>query len=121
MRYLNFLIPVVVKTFIPDGRFGVITVITDLVILPAALWILNLYIVAKSPGTRVAVCSLFIGIGLVSGDLAGYTIWGISNRQWFHPDAETIWILSRLVVYHCVVGILFGFVVVVSRRLFKSQ
>ncbi len=84
LLYLNIGIPVIVKSFIPDGRYGVVTIITDLVLLPLVLLILNITIVLQKIETSFFRCSLFMLGGLLVGDLVGYVLWGLSSKQLPH-------------------------------------
>ena len=96
--YLNLLIPFIVKMFIPDGRYGSITIITDMIILPATLMILNITLYLNKIEPSFLKCCLLMLIGLLIGNLIGYIIWGFSTKNLLNPDAETLWIQKSLLI-----------------------
>ena len=108
--YLNFVVPIIVKIIIPDGRYGLLPIIiTDIIMLPITLAILNIFALAKRIETSYVKCFSFMLLGLLLGEFTGYTIWGISSKMFFRPDGETIWIMKSLIGYQiCFVLILFA-------------
>lgn len=106
--YLNLLLPFIIKIFIPDGRYGALTIITDIVILPLLLIMLNGVILIVKIEESFVKCCIFMMLGLVLGDLVGYVVWGISSGNLLKPDEETLHIIKSLILYHLgVVAILF--------------
>lgn len=97
--YFNLFIPFIIKVLIPDGRHGTITIITDTIVLPTALMVLNIIVLVNKVSSP-AKCFIFMLLGLILGDLVGYIIWGISSKNLLNPDAETIWINKSLFLYH---------------------
>ena len=105
--YINFLFPIIIKIFIPDGRMGLLTLVTDFLIIPLALLFLNIYLLnTKILLSPYKACAFMLG-GLLLGDLVGYLMWGFSSKNLLSPDAETLWIVQRLVIYHIVFSIAF--------------
>ena len=117
--YLNFIIPVVTKMFIPDGRYGSLTIITDTIILPATLALLNIAFVIKNPEISYVKYFSFMLIGLLLGDSIGYLIWGISSKNLLKPDAETLWITRSLLLYHVAAVVVVFFLLLISRSLIQ--
>lgn len=109
--YFNLIIPFIVKIFIPDGRYGALTIVTDTIILPVSLVALNIAIFFSEIEASFLKCSLFMLTGLLLGNFVGYIIWGISSKNLLKPDAETAWITKSLIIYHaCFVIILYAMV-----------
>ena len=119
LTWLSLAIPFIVKLFIPDGRFGRITVVTDLVILPLVLCVLNLVLLVKGVAS-VTKSSLLILCGLLLGDAVGYLVWGLSSKRLFSPDGPTVSVYVYLVGYHVVVVVL-SFVVFLFVKWFKTR
>jgi hypothetical protein len=105
--YLNILVPVIIKAIIPDGRYGLVTIVTDLIVLPMLLLALNVYLLVKTIEISYLKCFSFMLLGLLLGNLAGYIIWGISSKKLFNPDGETIWIMKSLIIYHVSLVLIF--------------
>ncbi len=98
--YLNLAIPFITKFFIPDGRYGALTIITDTAVLPSILLALNIVLFLGRMESSLLRCAIFMFLGLVLGNFVGYIVWGITNKSLLHPDAETVWIAKKLLVYH---------------------
>ena len=73
---LNLLIPLVIKFFIPDGRFGSLTIVVDFIILPIGLLIMNILLVNNKVCSSFTMSCLFMLVGLLLGNLMGYFMWG---------------------------------------------
>lgn len=124
--YLNLAIPsalmampFILRMVVPDGNYGVIAIISYTIILPLVLTILNISIFVTKIETSFLKCSLFMLVGLFLGNIIGYMIWGISTKNFFKPDAETVWVVKSLIIYHiCFVVILF---IIVSGAKFSTQ
>lgn len=117
--YLNLAIPFIVKICIPDGRYGSLTIIVDTIALPVSLILLNIVIFLNRIEVSFLKYSLFMLGGLLLGDFIGYFIWGITSKNLFNPDAETVWVVKSLIIYHiCFVVILF---IIVSGAKFLTQ
>ncbi|WP_155324684.1 hypothetical protein [Desulfosarcina ovata] len=97
---LNFIIPIIIKTFIPDGRYGSLTINVDLFIIPISLLILNLSALLFSKRKEFFRSFILMFFGMNIGDLVGYTIWGLSNSRLLNPDPKTILLFKGLVLYH---------------------
>ncbi len=98
--FLNLAIPFVVKLIIPDGRYGMITIVTDLFVLPISLLLINIFLVVKRIEKSVLKLASFNLFGLALGNLTGYAVWGISRGRLFNPDGQTIYIILQLLKYH---------------------
>ncbi len=96
---LNLIIPFIVTILIPAGRFGSLTIIVDTIILPGVLSLLNLFLVLKNIESPLR-CFLFMLLGLLLGVATGYIVWGVSSKNFFTPDAETIWIIGKMITYY---------------------
>jgi hypothetical protein len=110
--YLNLAVPFIVKLFIPDGRCGNLTILTDFIVLPLMLTILNIVILLNKISVSHIKCFSLMLIGLLLGNAIGYIIWGISSKRLLKPDGETLWIIKSLSIYHIcyVIGIFILFV-----------
>lgn len=112
--YLNILIPFIIKIFIPDGRYGTISLSVDFVILPLVLFVLNIVIIIRKIEKSLFKCFFLMLSGLTFGQMIGYLVWGISNNRLFTPDAETIIIVKGIVLYQiCATIILFVLAILV--------
>lgn len=112
--YLNLVLPFIVKIFIPDGRYGSITIVTDTILLPIILIILNISVFLNKIEVSILKLAIFMLLGLLLGNVVGYIIWGISSKHLFNPDAETQWINKALILYHiCLVAIFLSVVYIV--------
>jgi hypothetical protein len=89
----------IVKVFVPDGRYGIVTVVTDTILLPLMLCVLNIVLILKGV-TSVAKSSLLMLCGLLLGDAVGYLIWGVSSKRFLRPDGPTVTIYVYLIGYH---------------------
>ena len=97
---LNVFIPWSIKIIIPDGRYGIITIFTDLIILPFILLLLNILFFLRGIEHSILKVSFYMSSGLILGDITGYIIWGISSKKLFNPDYVTFGIIQRLLIYH---------------------
>lgn len=105
--YLNILISVIVKVIVPDGRYGIITLAVDFLILPLSLIILNIYLIQSKAESSLLKCFAFMLVGLLLGNVVGYIIWGITSKMLMSPDPETILISQKIAVYHIIVCVVF--------------
>ncbi len=106
--YLNILIPVILKVLVPDGRYGVISLAVDFIILPLALIILNIYLIQSKIESSLLKCFVLMLIGLLLGNAVGYVVWGITSKNLLSPDAETLVISKGIVLYHIAVCFIFA-------------
>ena len=102
LSWLNLVAPFIVKLFIPDGRYGIITVVTDTVVLPLVLCGLNIVLILKG-GASLAKSSLLMLCGLLLGDAVSYLLWGLSSKRLLRPDGPTVSIYAYLIGYHVAV------------------
>lgn len=108
LTYLNILIPVILKILVPDGRYGVITIVVDFIILPLSLIILNIYLIQSKTESLLLKCFALMLVGSLLGNAVGYIIWGISSKNLMSPDAETLVISKAIVLYHIAVCLIFA-------------
>lgn len=108
LLYLNFLIPVILKALVPDGRYGIITLAVDFIIFPLFLIILNVYLIQSKTGSSLLKCFIFMLLGSLLGDAVGYVVWGITSRNLISPDAETLVISKAIVLYHVAACFIFA-------------
>lgn len=117
--YFNLIIPFIIKIFIPDGRYGAVTIVTDMIILPVGLAAFNIVIFLNKIEASFLKCSLFMLTGLIFGNFVGYMIWGISSKNLLNPDAETVWILKSLIIYQVCFAIILYVVVIGGKFLIQ--
>jgi len=98
--WLNILLPVTIKVFIPDFRYGVIPEIaSELTTVPLGLIILNAWLYHKQIEKSLFKCFVFMLIGLTSGELTGYLRWGFDSGKLLKPDNMTIFFASSILAY----------------------
>ncbi|PIQ87554.1 MAG: hypothetical protein COV74_00335 [Candidatus Omnitrophica bacterium CG11_big_fil_rev_8_21_14_0_20_45_26] len=98
--WLNILLPVIVKVFIPDFRYGVIpAIVSELTTVPLSLIILNAWLYHRQVEKSLFNCFVFMLIGLTSGELTGYLRWGLDSGKLLKPDNMTIFFASSILAY----------------------
>ena len=118
--FLNILIPIGIKFFVPDGRYGSLTIIVDTIVLPVLLIGLNAFLLLNKIELSVLRCFVLMLGGLLLGYLTGYLIWGVSHTALLNPDAETIWINRKLIFYHIFLTVILYSVIQVLRFMFQA-
>lgn len=100
-RYLllNLFIPVATCCLVPDGRYGLLTVLVWFG-LPIALLVFDLFLIPKTTFRVLFLCILLATVGVLLGQQTGYIIWGVSSDRLFTPDGETVWIQEALLKYN---------------------
>lgn len=113
--YLNLVTPIllqfvlgIIRFLVSPAIYSLILGLTIWIILPLILLLLNLFIFLSKAEPSFLKCCLFMFLGLLLGDIAGYIIWGITTKQLLRPDGETIDIFRELTVYYfCLSAIIF--------------
>lgn len=119
--YFNLIVPLLIKAVIPDGRYGIITILTDMVILPTVLILLNIFILVYKIEISFLRLWIFMLIGLLIGTMTGYVIWGISNSRLLRPDSETLLVNGMLLVYYGVVSSIFFVIFQIARSIIAKR
>jgi hypothetical protein len=99
---LNISLPLGVWFLIPDGRYGVISILVHLMLLPVSIICLNSISIFKGRLTILLVAGTSL-VGVVCGNLIGYVRWGIYSGKIFNPDGETLWITEKIFFYQITV------------------
>lgn len=110
LLYLNILIPVVLKVLVPDGRYGVVTLAVDFLVLPLSLIVLNIFLIQTKVENSLLKCSALMLAGLLLGTVVGYIIWGMTNanKSLLSPDDETLMIFQAILIYQAIVSVVFA-------------
>lgn len=104
---VNFLVPLILPLLVQE--LGSATrVLTGVIGIPTTLSLFNLWLYSKGIELSWVKCCIFMFLGLISAQVVYYLFWGLTTKNLFRPDAETVAINLMLAKYYAgFVAILF--------------
>lgn len=127
--FLNLGIPILIESvilfvYVFEGGYGgstltVILMWTYWVILPVTLVVVNLALFFSGVGASFLKCTFLMLSGLLLGLAIGYIRWGMTTKNLFHPDAETVALNQALAIFY--ISLAGGYFLIVKVVYFMFQ